>query len=320
MKNSVFTVHLLSLVPFLFHLEAFAISDCASVGLANGPPPCLPLLTNVISWQNHSCTGTAGFLGASQPSPNLTAGSTVNNIYNRRLACCLRGAQSPGYSSNAPTAAQTAPYRFDCLETVVTPTSTFSGLYNEFATANFTSSGLTFPNRLYLVDNQGEPISGFYRANGERCVVAGTPAQVIALMETAITNATNNTSSALPNGVPDACRFVLRTLLVAQCPPPQTVAPNATTPLMSAAGPGGRTRCRVASQFRIFYELTDTTHTTRYSRSRFATITNLNNSASPAFTMAFGALLNRIDATVWNGTTLTCPIGMHVGGGGVCEF
>ena len=187
-------------------------------------------------------------------------------------------------------------------------------------------AGLIFPNRLFLVDSTGRPITGFYNEKGERCLLPGrTPSQQLALYD----------ALAIPAGVDRTCRFLVRAALETRCPQNsggglvRTVGPGVagipTTPaVLTDANNSTVVRCTAASDIRVHLDVTDVADPNNLRNMKkisFRRANSLNDPRLPGDRSSGQMLVPSIIdmQTVISQKFAACPPG-YVNNGGVCEL
>lgn len=211
-------------------------------------------LTCSYNWAEHTC-GTDGFF-ASKMFDGVNLGKTV---VNRKLACCLNGGATVNPADNNCTPPIDTPSascaKLDCIETpaLVPGATAFDNLYNAAGGDPSLDANVSRPNRLFLVDGVGRPITGYYNEAGDRCLLTGeTPTQQMNRYDTSIA------TTSPPAGMDRNCRFLVRAALEVRCPANTGVVNPTFRTAGIAGGPASPViRCPAASEVIVHLDISD---------------------------------------------------------------
>jgi hypothetical protein len=269
-------------------------------------------------WNAHRCVTASNVVPRTSwqndqdPNANPVPG-VAPVMVNPKLDCCLNG------WNGSPIVGK----KMDCVEPLLNDGFTFDELYNlpDASGANVHyAEGIAFPNRLYLTNAQNQPVTGFYREDGVRCVPTGgepTPATLFARMATALTS-TNTAAFLNANGFESRCVFVLRTALNVSCPAHDTnpaaidfsVAPDPQPVGIAKVVP--LRRCAAAERIRVEFDIRDISQNGRRGRTAMRSysslaVNNANgliNNVVPLAPIDYRTVLVR---KLLPGSTVGCP-------------
>lgn len=294
--------------------HAATLDVCTIETVVPPSPVPSPTAAAAFSAPDHQC-GTAGSVSSMMPTPAPTGVSSFSQLMNPMAACCWNGwCQSTNPAS----------CKLDCIQAI--PGADFLPFYNAggpLATPPVPlarvdeDAGVTYPNRLFLLDRYGVPLNGFYNSKGGRCNYRNpgsttqlllTAPQQMDLFDTAITD------GKPPSVVDPDCCNVLIFALERRCP---TANPTSTTQVLTISPPSSTvTRCTAASSLRAHFSLYDVCDPTMKKRTRFRGVTSLTNAANAdIFKTEAIDMQTIIRATFPPGT---CPEGFRNDPGNIC--
>ncbi len=329
--------------------EYWAGDYCALGAPAVGD--CTTIPGNAGQWKKHACDAGPGYLCADSdlPVPPPPGGGTFASLANKMAVCCGRG-----WGENIGPG-----LKMDCVEAKPPPVGTFQSFLNFYsagATSDFvTTAGLTYPNRMFVVDSAGIPLNGFYDRRGRRCnyrdpatktAMQLTPADQLDLLQYAITNST--LASGVPTGFvalppgssaatstaevdPSCCNAVIFALerICPETVNPATIGGKILSTDFTAAGVTTR-RCTAAKQMKLDFAVVDVCDPSLTQQARFRVATSFTgedpNRATifPTGTLEIQALINTYYPPTVPLAPPTCPqspaIFRYPGTGGMCRL
>jgi hypothetical protein len=277
---------------FLLFLGLMDVSS-ANAGACTGAPSGGPG-----TWNSHACGSGTGhcapsilptYIPSTSASP-LPAATAFSEIVNPMAACC-----GIGWGESIPAE------KFDCVEAIPIPPAppvfhSFLEFYNDGASADpIKTANVTYPNRMFVVGDDGVPLNGFYNALGKRCSYLDTTTnprvtrtltaaeQMKLLNEALNTGPVHNfppsplhpTSTGIAAEVPDSCCNAVVFALERTCPI-KDFLPNAggIQVAVSKTFAGVTTRrCTAAREMKLHFAVYDLCDPNVVKRTRFKTST-----------------------------------------------
>lgn len=199
-----------------------------------------------------------------------TGGGTLNRMTNRRTACCLSDIKTVNGISK-PHCAASSPVGY----------ANFNDYYNTVTASKEDWGVAGFPNRMYLLNGNGQRVIGVYRDDGSECNVftaAAKPSEQLQALSDIVARASTPDGMANPfsgvanvrpiaDGSIDAlrCRFTVRAALEVTCPPNSTDDygnPVTRTVMVPRSDPTYKSsatvqRCAQADSVRVHVDVVD---------------------------------------------------------------
>ncbi|MBS1961311.1 MAG: hypothetical protein JST04_03770 [Bdellovibrionales bacterium] len=258
------------------------------------PPPAPPVCpaATAANIDQHVCS-SLGCAPSELPFPGPANGATFDGLANPMAACCGRG-----WGENTGSAS-----KFDCVEAVSTPGTTFRNFYLAGSSPdNTTTAGLTYPNQVFMLDKNGVPLSGFYTQSGVRCgyrkpsnhstVVQLTRDQQMQVFAAAMSANPMAIPTPFPNSIdaevdPMCCTLIVFAL-ERQCPSTDTFGVKTLATTIS----GTTRRCTAAKRMQLDYGVYDLCDLSLVHRNRFRPSTNYQGEDPKYATVELGTPIN----------------------------
>lgn len=263
--------------------------------------PCVvtPAPATPAEWSEHACSAS-GCAPSALPTPApsgtpspLPAGTVFSNLVNPMANCC-----GMGWAEN-PNAAQ----KLDCVEAAPAtpgpgvPPTAFETFYSAGSVSDsIKTANISYPNELFLLDQNGKPMNGFYTQEGKRCnlsVPLDGKAQLTLIRQALQFSAPPTTppiwtaSGAAWSPAPAAtvasnCCILVTFALERRCPVNDTAGAGVVIVARTDGATGVR-RCTAADEMKAHYGVIDLCNADVVKRGRFRTATSLG-SVDPTLT------------------------------------
>jgi hypothetical protein len=277
---------------------------CADGYFLNGNQ-CEPISVDPAQLALNNCTDV-GVPVKSSSYLSDEAAAKFGVLTNRMLACCMSQKKDPA-----------DPTKFHCVGTDASAYRDFDAFYNAGASAGVDFAGIANPTRLYLKDNNKNPVPGVYTRDGTRCKTldALTPTQQLAALAKIKDNVDQDRKANPFRGIvgvdastydQEHCRFLVRTALEVVCPPPgadssgnwKTITFEATDPTYLSKDVGGSgkplvKRCFQADALRVQYDIRDLTHSGTTHRGVFRSVSSIGPNSEPAGSVDISRLIRQ---------------------------